>query len=66
MPINEYSDLYDAAIVKNKIWVVGTNGLILHSDNNGHVSGEHKKSNTAKYLTKVKFVDENNGWVMAR
>ena len=49
-------------INENEGWVVGDEGLILHTTNGGDDWLE-VNSGTAKDLVKIFFYDSNNGWI---
>jgi len=58
-----FENLYNSAVVNEKIWVVGEKGKILFSNNNG-LTWQEQISGTTKRLNKVQFIDENYGWVI--
>lgn len=54
--------LYDLYLKDGEGWLVGTEGSIYYSDDNGN-SWTKSKSPTKNDLTKIFFLDSKNGWI---
>src|ERR1051325_3872037 len=54
--------LMDIAFVGNSGWIVGYNGLILHSSDGG--AWTEQKSGTTQTIESVFFLDDHHGWAI--